>query len=117
MAKHRPKTARKIKPAKKSNKLTAVPKIKPKRSNTISTATEPTNMFSREGLSIIRMDDNVTLIIKRGKTRKDSKIVAEYSKSAIGPYVIKFFDKKLQDKIGKYLDVERLMRKKKPKRD
>ena len=115
MSKHRPKTAEKIKLAKKSDKLTAVPKLKPKKSNIISTAKDPTNMFSREGLSITRMDDGTTLIIKRGKTRKDSKIVAEYSKSALGPYVIKFFDRKLQDKIEKNLDVERILKmKRKP---
>jgi hypothetical protein len=112
MAKHKPKIKEKKQPAKESRKLTAVPKIKPKQSNIISTSKEPTNLFARERLSIIRLDNNITLITKPGKTRKDSKVVAEYSKSAIGPYVIKFFDKKLQNKIEKILDVERLMKKK-----
>jgi hypothetical protein len=112
MSKHRPKIDEKIKLAKKSGKLTATPKLKAKRSNIISTAKEPTDMFAKEGLSIIRTDDGVSLIIRRGKTRKDSKIVAEYSKSTFGPYVIKFFDKKLQDKIEKSLDVERILRRK-----
>jgi hypothetical protein len=116
MPRHKPKSASKPSPAKKQKNITATPIPKKKKPLIISMRDDPTGMFAQEGYAIVRLDDNVTLAISRGKRRKDSKIAAEFSMNSFGAYVIKFKDPKLHEIFDKKLQIKRLLQAAKRKR-
>lgn len=100
-----------VQPPAKSSKLAKVPVLRKKpKSNLISLAKDPSRMFEREGCSLTRIERNVTLVLRSKGNERKAKIVAQFSKSALGPYVIKFYDSDLLKVFERKLSEQRLLK-------